>query len=184
MFRSGATTNRGDIMGYRKAYSQIKKLEDNGYLNKGDSSVTHLTHDINIIYRFFNDKMNEDDKKHLKRRLTNFLIDEEVLFGIGYSLVIIPHEPMVKIINNATSYLDMLELDKIPFIDVRDTTDKGIVINFKFGGKRAYFSPETINFALDDGIRASNHDSRYGILITSEKCMGDKSKEKIDKLFE
>lgn len=175
-------------MSYINAGQKIKELEKIGYLNKGDDSVRYLTSNTNFIYRFFNDNMSKEGARYLKQKLEEFLIKEKVMFQIGYSMAVIPHETLVKKISQANSYADMaFDVEKLDFIKVQRTTDEYMEFKFitnKVGRKDVYFDAEALQYALPDGITAENIKNSNRIRITSDRCTIDNEKKEIDKMFE
>ena len=186
MFRSVATTNRGDIMGYRSVRYKIKELEEKGYLNKGDSSVEYLTHSPNFIYRFFSDKTTKDGKKYFCQKLKEYLESEQVVFNLGYSLCIIPHEALVRKISEAKTQTELANnLSQFEFIEVLDNKDDCVIFRFiGRGDKKFYFNVGGLQHALPDGITVENVEAGYRIKVMSERCTADNEMEEIDKLFE
>lgn len=186
MFRSGATTNRGDKMSYSNVKSKIKELEEKGYLDKGDKSVEYLTLSYDFIYRFFSDKTTEEGERYFHQKLREYLEREQVVFTLGYSLCIIPHQALVRKISEARSHTELANnLSKFEFIQVLDNKDD--CTHFQFvgrNGQRFFFDASALQCALPDGITVENVEDNYRIKIMSERCTGESEKEEIDKLFE
>lgn len=170
-------------MSYTNVKDKIDRLEEVGYLNRGDDSVEYMTKNPFIISRFFNDNTSTEGQKYFKQKLKEYLIEEKVLFQLNYSLLILPDFALSNIINGANSYSEMaFKLNKLEFVRVTSVKDDFVKIQFISQEQRLLFNAQNLQFILDEGITAENGD-RNDIIIKSRKCDGVNEKKQIDALF-
>ena len=171
-------------MSYENVRNKVNKLEDLGYLNRGDSSVEYMTMNPFIISRFVNRGMSQEGEKYFRQKLTEFLIEEEVLFEFIYSLLVLPSYALSRTINGANSYSEMaLKLEKLNYVRIFSVTDDRVRFGFTSNGHDLYLSAQSLQHILDDGIEAKNADNG-GIEITSDRCNSAGEKKQIDLLFD
>ena len=173
-------------MTYWDAVKQMRKLEDAGYLRRGYKSCSD---DGDIYYRFF-ESMKEETLNHLKTKINQALIDEKVIFNIGYGLCIMRHKPIVKILENSMSYPEMSNsLKQLPYtyISTHNIYPEIII----YGGKKynERITDEIIHplfkYGLSDDLtlEISGEDKDW-YYIRSKKCENlENEKQAIDKLF-
>lgn len=173
-------------MAYWDAVKQMRKLEDAGYLRRGYKSCSN---DENIYYRFFT-SMKEETLKHLKTKINQALIDEKVIFNIGYGLCIIKHKPIVKILENSMSYPEMSKgLKQLPYTYI--STHRPYPEIIIHGGKEnnEHITDEIIRplfkYGLSDDLTLEiSGKDRKDYYIKSKKCENlENEKQAIDKLF-
>lgn len=174
-------------MSYENVEQKINQLEQKGYLNKGDHSVEYLTMNKEILCRFFNDTLSDEVRKHLKKKLRTFLENENVVFKLGYSLTVLPSEKLSKIINESTSYTQMsMELQKLPFVNVRECTTEYVKIAFTSNGRSFDLYSKDLSYVVSDDIILTDVTSNYGvdIIIKSTNCSVEDDLKEIDSLFD
>lgn len=172
-------------MSYEKVQLKINELEQLNYLDKGDHSVEYLTSSTNFISRFFNDNLSDEALVHLKNKLRQFLIEEQVLFNLAYSLLVVPCDKLRDIINNATSYSTMgIELEKLPFVFVKDCSASSIKIQFRADDNiyhNLLITAKELDYIVGEGITV--YDEGKSIVIHSDNCATDNEIRLIDDLF-
>ena len=177
-------------MTYERAVAQMKKLERYGYINP---TYSDYSGDGNVYIRTFND-MDSETKQYLLKKIKERLDDEEVVYSLGYSIMIIPHKRIKEAIENAQTYEEMVRrLNRVRFVDARNDNGEKVQItltaqgtdgsynftHFMVNGLASMFDKSNIKFVVDDN-------GSYGktVYIISEECMKfENNKEEIDKLF-
>lgn len=164
-------------MSYEHAIMKMKKLEDNGYLNYGDNSVQY-SYDPNLYIRWFS-SMDRRTEEYLKGRIREVLLEERVLFRLGYNLVICPHEQMKSIVESAKTYSEMAKrLNNLPYLESREENGKlKMNIIAEAHGQRRNLDDELLevfcNEVCDETIYYEYHTGTYGTkyrYLHSEKC--------------
>lgn len=175
----------GDNMGYWDAVKQMRKLEDAGYLRKGYKSCSD---NEDIYYRFFA-SMKQETLDYLKEKINQALIDEKVIFNIGYALCIMRHKPIVKILENSMSYPEMSNsLKQLPYTYI--STHKTYPEIIIYGGKEynENITDEIIyplfKYGLSNNLTLEISGENKWFYIRSKKCENlENEKQAIDKLF-
>lgn len=175
-------------MSYENVKAKVNELEQAGYMDKGDHSVEYMTCSNEILNRFFSDNLSDEARKHLKKKLRSFLEKENVIFSLGYSLLVVPSDDVADIINNSASYTQMaLELEKIPFVNVYSCDSDCIKINFSVNNHSIQLLSDNFKYVINsDVVELSDESSSYGskIIIKSKNCEEDNELKVIDGFFD
>lgn len=180
-------------MSYENAIKQMKKIENAGYLSKGDSSMKKYDDCKKMYRRSFPEEIMGESYRYLKEKIKNFLIEEKVLFQFHYrGILVFPAKEISKAINESKSYSEMFKKTRNIFSDVpiisvdRFDKDQGLILLLN----STYLDSETIKYVIKDHIdvTVSEYDGYFyeeQICIKSSLCNNIEEERKvIDKLFE
>lgn len=164
-------------MSYENAIMKMRRLEDNGYLDYGDGSVKY-SYDPNLYIRWFSD-MDRGTEEYLKGRIREVLLDEKVLFHLGYNLIICPHEDMKRIVESSRTYSEMAKrLNELPYLKSREVNGKlNMNLIAEAHGQRCSLDADLLEVfceeVCDETIYYECHEGTYGTryrYLHSEKC--------------
>lgn len=172
---------------YWEVSKKIDELEEKGYLNRGDSSVSYLTKNKRLIARFFNDDLATDTIAHLRDKLEEYLTEKGMIFQIyKIYLIIIPDFRIANIINEAVSYDEMkIKLAELPFIRIiHHWSDNSVKIAFVSENMKFRLNADALKPVLSDWVSVYNYYPEDDtLIIKSDKCKKENEIANIDKLF-